>query len=115
MLIRELDSLGRINLELKNSTGSSDSCSESDSEALSTAQLSESEWSFDSFKRNYGRWTVKEEQTLKRCASMIENGEASWEDAAAAVSSAGSKRTIEAVRCCFTCCPSAARCSVLLS
>jgi hypothetical protein len=110
-----MHSPGRINLELKSSAGSSDSCSESDSEGLSTAQLSENEGSFDSFKSNNERWTVKEVQTLKRCASMVKNGEASWEDVAAALNSTGSERTIIAVRCCFTCCPSATRCSVLLS
>jgi hypothetical protein len=90
----------------KSVSESSDSCSESDSEGLSTAQLSENE---GSFKSNNELWTVKEVQTLKRCASMVKNGEASWEDVAAALNSTGSERTIIAVRCCFTCCPSATR------
>jgi hypothetical protein len=42
------------------------------------------------------RWTAKEEQTIQEL--KVENGVASWKDAAAAVSRVGSERSIKAVR-----------------
>ncbi len=113
---RDHFSLGAIKLELKNSSKrGSYCCSESGSEGWSTTRLSESDMSSDGVMRQHERWTVKEEQTLKKWVNMVKNGDVSWKKAAAAVSSAGRERTISAVRCCCICCPSVSHCSVLLS
>jgi hypothetical protein len=94
---KELHSSARKKTYSNRGTRGSKFCNKPGPKDWSTVNFSDNE-SESSFPDCKVRWTAIEEQKLKKWAVKVENGVASWADAAVAVSCAGSERTVEAVR-----------------